>query len=251
MKEKPNHHGLNILIYISLICLVNLVATGQAGSALINNEADSDISGVAAPSDSIKLDLAVIGTVLLSDGKDMTMIVNRKTGGIALYQRGETVDGAEIIRINAGSVEFEKNGQVIAVNLQRNVWTGPFVNNTPSASSATVRSVGRSQAEQGSGNGGFFANAAAGRGLPYIEPVAGGAGTRVNDDLAKVELPYFEPLTNTIGPETRNDVPQAELPYFEPLINDTGPVTDDNSGGKELPDFTPVESSIGPARNSN
>lgn len=246
-----------IFIVVSVITLSNLISTTGAWSADTKLNETGLASSAFQPSFTpVRLDLSITGTVLLGDGNDMATIHDEKTGSSDLYRLGETVGGATIISINIDSVEFEKDGQIITINLKHDGGLESGKQHSVAAGTLTAieHSSGLSPVLSENEHAGLFEDGAIAENQPLLEPIFIASGPEADGDEPQMDLPYFEPTVDRTGPEPKPELKNGkasvsiELPPFEPVTNYTGPVVEDKKLSRELP---PFEAITGPADNGS
>jgi type II secretory pathway component PulC len=150
-----------------------------------------------------QLDLRLAGTVLVGKEYTYALIVEEMTGRQNLYSVGESIKGAEILKIDKDSVVIEKEGKIWVLKV-----TG-------------VTNSENSLSETHTENGPLFTGVS--EELPFFEPVFSETGPPVDENIHVKELPPFEPITNSTDPPVDPEGLYEDLPEFVPFENDSGP----------------------------
>lgn len=148
-------------------------------------------------------DLILAGTIMVGREQAYALIMEETTGRQNLYSVGESIKGAEILRIDKDSVVIEKDGKSHILRITG----GNDTVNTPSEILTVSGSPTVGVQEE----------------LPYFEPVFSVTGPPVDENAPVEELPRFEPITNSTGPPVNSEVFFKDLPKSEPFESDSGP----------------------------
>ncbi len=147
--------------------------------------------------------LRLAGTVLVGKEYTYALIAEETTGRQNLYSVGESIKGAEILKIDKDSVVIEKEGKIWVLKV-----TG-------------VTNSENSLSETHTENGPLFTGVS--EELPFFEPVFSETGPPVDENIHVEELPPFEPITNSTGPPVDPEGLYEGLQEFIPFENDSGP----------------------------
>lgn len=149
------------------------------------------------------LSLKLMGTVLREHEDSSAVILNEASGEEGLYEVGDTIDSATLLKIEKESVVLEKDG---VTRVLRITWSVG----------------GETQAgDMDSEDGPPFTGVA--EEFEKFEPVVVEEGPPVDPNAPVTELPHFEPIVVEGGPPVDPNMPVKELPPFEPFTSPTGP----------------------------
>ncbi len=176
----------------------------MSDQSILSKETQRNISYIDKGSQySLEFDLRLAGTVLVGKEYTYALIAEETTGRQNLYSVGESIKGAEILKIDKDSVVIEKEGKIWVLKV-----TG-------------VTNSENSLSETHTENGPLFTGVS--EELPFFEPVFSETGPPVDENIHVEELPPFEPITNSTGPPVDPEGLYEGLQEFIPFENDSGP----------------------------
>ncbi len=150
-----------------------------------------------------QLDLRLAGTVLVGKEYAYALIVEETTGRQNIYSVGESIRGANVLKIDKESIVVEKDGRTHVLRITGGTYTG--ADSSKILTKEGPPTIGVSEE------------------LPFFEPVFSETGPPVDENIHVKELPPFEPVTNSTGPPVDPEGLYEDLPEFIPFENDSGP----------------------------
>ncbi|MCR4290995.1 MAG: hypothetical protein NUV86_12140 [Candidatus Scalindua sp.] len=162
-----------------------------------------DVPDIGEYQSTLELTWRLAGTVMAGNENAYALIVEETTGKQNLYSVGESIKGAEILKIDKDSVVIEREGKFFVLRV------------------GCVANSENSLSETHTENGSLFTCVS--EELPFFEPVFNKTGPPVDENVLVEKLPPFVPITNSTGPPIDPDLLNKDLPEFVPMDSDSGP----------------------------
>ncbi len=173
MQDKKLQYRVYLIVWsvITFLLVGNIAYTDAQGkSPAILSSKQHELRDIKTLH-SLQLDFRLVGTIIAGEENFYAVIEDETTGKQGIYELGESINKATVLKIDKESIIVDKDGRTQVLKITGGSYRvyGPFT-------------LGVSKE------------------LPYFEPVFSETGPSVDENVPVEELPHFEPITNNTGP---------------------------------------------------